>query len=105
VHFTTSATGCVSITFSGVGNISPPNNSLADMHVRTLMDGNNLCVPAGTNDTFLQGGYGNPPLSANSITRICKNVAAGTHTLQAQFRSSEGYTVWVLGHQLAVTHN
>ncbi len=105
LNFTTSATGCVSITFSGVGNIAPPSNGLADLHMRTLLDGNNLCAPALTNDLFLQGGYGNPPASANSFMRICKNVVAGTHTLQVQFRSGEGYSVWILGHQLAVTHN
>ena len=56
LNFITSATGCVLITFAGVGNVFPPGGGLSeDLHVRTLLDGSNLCVPASTFDVFLQG--------------------------------------------------
>lgn len=104
LSFITSSTGCVVITFSATAGVSPPSSGSEVMHVRTLLDGNNLCVPALTNDIFLLG-YAAIVESANSTTRICKNVAPGTHTLQAQYKSVFGREVDIYGHRLVVTHN
>src|SRR5581483_7649973 len=45
LNFTTSATGCVIITFSGVGDVGTDGAHVNTLHVRTLLDGNNLCAP------------------------------------------------------------
>src|SRR4051794_35123598 len=45
LSFITSSTGCVVITFSATAGVSPPSSGSEVMHVRTLLDGNNLCVP------------------------------------------------------------
>jgi hypothetical protein len=102
MSFTTSATGCVIITFSASPSVVP-NSSYEQLHVRTLLDGNNLCALALSNDNFLESQR--LPEPASSITRICKNVTPGTHTLQAQFRSDMGSLVEILSHVLTVTHN
>jgi hypothetical protein len=105
LNFTTSATGCVAITFSGVGDVSNSLNGFAYMFVRALLDGNQLCVPAATSPIFLGSGQPRPVVAA-SFTHVCKNVAAGTHTVQVQFSvdstNDEGELV---GHVLTVTHN
>lgn len=99
LNFTTSGTGCVVITFSGVAVPS----SIQDIHVRTLLDGNNLCAPALMNDMFLSTSLVE---SAQSITRVCKNVPAGVHTVQVQYRGEDNFNPFeILGHVLTVTHN
>lgn len=104
LNLTTSSTGCVEITFSGLALVRQTSGTLTHLRVRTLMDGNNLCVPALTNDLFLLGD-GPTAASANSITHVCKNVTAGAHTVQVQFYSQEGDIVEIVGHELTVTHN
>ncbi len=100
LNFTTSSTGCVVVTFSGVAALSSTNI----IHVRTLLDGNNLCVPALTNDFFFSGSGSDG--SAHSITRVCKNVSAGAHTVQVQYRGESKFLpIEMLGHVLTVTHN
>jgi hypothetical protein len=68
------------------------------------MDGNNLCVPATYSDVF-SSAVGPTPITANSITRICKNVAAGAHTMQVQMRSDSADGGAMGSHVLTVTHN
>ena len=106
LNFTTPATGCVVVTFSGLAFDSPNTTGVYQyLYVRTLLDGHNLCVPALTNDTFAAAQLPSP-LTATSITRICKNVAAGAHSIQAQMSvNSSAGTSYVTGHQLTVTHN
>jgi hypothetical protein len=105
VRFTTSHTGCVAITFSGFAAIHPLVNSGEVLHVQTLLDGSNLCIPAPAYDVFLQASSNPATDGAHSITRICKNVTAGAHSVQAQFHNAEGGTVEIDGHVLTVTHN
>jgi hypothetical protein len=105
LHFTTSSTGCVVITFSGVADVSNPNLSYSYLSVRTLLDGNQICVPGGSSATFLASGQP-PPVTAASITHVCKNVAAGAHTVQVQFSIGQvGQDGEIAGHVLTVTHN
>ena len=104
LNFTTSATGCVMITFSGFAEIYPQAAIGEALRVRTLLDGNNLCFPAYGDDTFLEG-TAPATAGAHSITRICKNVTAGTHTVQVQYRGSVGGAVEIAGHMLTITHN
>jgi hypothetical protein len=108
LNFTTSGTGCVMITFSGHPRLAPVSGHYQSLYVRTLLDGSSLCVPALSDDTFLEA-VDPPPLIAASITHICKNVAAGTHSVQVQFvdEDSGGSTgaVSIHGHVLTVTHN
>jgi hypothetical protein len=101
LSFTTANTGCVIITFSATAFIVTPGGT--SMHVRTLMDGNQLCVPAPYKDILSTV----PDSVATSITRICKNVAPGTHTVQVQYSGDEesGFTVGFVSHVLTVTHN
>jgi hypothetical protein len=105
LNFTTSTTGCVAITFSAVGDVSNTLNSFGYMFVRTLLDGSQLCVPATSSGIFLGSGLPRPVIAA-SFTHVCKNVAAGLHTVQVQFSvdtaNSQGELV---GHVLTVTHN
>jgi hypothetical protein len=106
LNFTTSGVGCVIITFSGPANVAPSvANDYAVLHVRTLLDGNNLCVPALFDDRFSEAQVP-VPVTANSITRICKNVAARPHAIQVQFHSdNSNYFVYIHSSLLTVTHN
>jgi hypothetical protein len=104
LNFSTSGTGCVMITFSGEAIVYPPGGGLEYMRVRTLLDGSSLCVPALTADIFWASGDPSPR-TANSITHICKNVAAGNHTVQVQYSSGYGNYVEIIGHVLTITHN
>jgi hypothetical protein len=104
LNFTTSATGCVMITFSGPDFVFPSAGVYEGLRVRTLLDGNNLCAPPFADDTFLSS-EGPAPEAASSITRICRGVSPGTHTLQAQYRSNSGEEVDLYSHVLTVTHN
>lgn len=105
LNFTTSATGCVIITFAGPATASGVANEYAQLHVRTLLDGSNLCVPAQYDDTFLDVMPPSPSIAA-SIVRTCKNVSAGTHTVQVQFRfSGGGNKVFITSSVLTVAHN
>src|SRR5581483_5766229 len=100
LNFTTSNIGCVMITFSAEAGVFTNGGSLTEaMHVRTLMDGNNLCAPATMPDIFLLS-TDPAPQTANSITHVCKNVAAGAHNVQMQYRSTAGGTVQMVGHVL-----
>lgn len=103
--FTTSAAGCVAITFSGTGFLSPSQGLGFDfLDIRTLLDGKSLCMPAAYIPLFLSAQY--PGVgSAGSVTHICKNVAAGAHTVQVQLRSDNGQGVGVQSTSLTVTHN
>lgn len=107
--FITSGTGCVVILFSGSAAVSSVDDGFYDlMHVRTLLDGTSNCAPGTTSDIFLSAR--NPgPANASSITRICKNVTAGVHTVQVQFRNEtgapDGGSSDIAGHILTVTHN
>lgn len=106
LNLTTSGTGCVIITFSGMAAVGTDGQNYNTLHVRTLLDGHNLCMPPLASDTFLNALILNSQWSANSITRICKNVAAGAHTVQAQFHDgSTDAPVQIQGHVLTVTHN
>src|SRR5690348_7033570 len=81
LNFTTSGTGCVMITFSGPAFATPSSNNVYEaLYVRTLLDGNNVCAPALMAEVFSDAEYPDPE-TANSITRICKNVAAGAHAV------------------------
>lgn len=104
LNVTTSTTGCVMITFSGFAEIYPQAAVGEALRVRTLLDGNNLCYPAYGDDTFLEGSAP-ATAGAHSITRICKNVTAGAHTVQVQYRSSVGGAVEIAGHMLTIAHN
>jgi hypothetical protein len=109
VNFTTSSTGCVVITFAGPATATATNDGQYNqLHVRTLLDGSNACVPAPYNDTFASDASPSPEI-ASSITRVCKNVAAGAHTVQAQYRKDEHTVsagdVIIYSHVLTVTHN
>lgn len=106
LNFTTSGTGCVAITFAGIATVTASDTSYEYLRVRTLLDGTNLCVPALYNDIFFSyGGSSAEPVIAGSITRVCKNVAPGAHTLQVQFHSGGGNDVVIASHTLTVTHN
>jgi hypothetical protein len=102
LNFTTSSTGCVVITFEGVASVSG-NGGSGWLRVRTLMDGNNLCVPATTDPSVLIAADPAPAI-ASSIIRVCKNVTAGAHTVQVQYNSGSGIAE-IDGHVLTVTHN
>jgi hypothetical protein len=104
LNFTTSATGCVMITFTGVVEAESGTTSYEFALLRTLMDGNNLCVPAPSSTTFFAA-VSPSPYTANTIIHICKNVAAGTHNVQVQYRSDFGGDVEINGHVLTITHN
>jgi hypothetical protein len=101
LNFTTSSTGCVIVTFSGpaFSTAASPGEATV-LRVRTLLDGNNLCVPAPYINVVSEAPNPQPEI-ATSITRICKNVAGGTHTVQAQL-SAQGA---IVSHVLTVTHN
>jgi hypothetical protein len=106
LNFTTSSTGCVVITFTAVGFVEPGtgNNTAFDiMSLRTLLDGNNLCMPGLYDELFLSlpspGGA-----SVNSVTHICKNVAAGAHTVQVEIETNGNVGV-IRSPVLTVTHN
>jgi hypothetical protein len=103
VNFTTSAVGCVSIVFSAVGLVTAQTGS-GELRVRTLMDSNNLCMPAFASDDFVGSDDTVSPVAA-SITHICKNVAAGAHAVQVQFTSTGGQNVSLSSQVLSVTHN
>lgn len=105
LNFTTAAAGCVTITFSGPAYANDgPGDDYNTLHVRTLLDGNTLCVPALYSDVFSQAQYP-PPDTANSITRICKNIAAGAHNVQVQYRGDNAsFAVVILSHVLTVAH-
>jgi hypothetical protein len=107
LNFTTSSTGCVEITFSGLAFVSPISPYGEFLHLRTLLDGTALCVPATTVDIFYQASQTPepPPEVPASTTRVCKKVAAGAHTLQLQYKSDLGGTVQIAGHELTITHN
>lgn len=107
LNFTTSATGCVMITFSAVATVgsNTSDSSYEQLRVRTLLDANSPCVPAKYNDTFLSSVNPAPAIAA-SITRICKNVAAGVHTLRVQYAASGvSGSVGLGSHILTITHN
>ena len=104
LSFTTSASGCVIITFSGVAVVLPVSGSYQYLNVRTLLDRHSDCAPGNNSNVFLATGDVEPT-SANSITRVCKNVAPGAHTLQVQYRSTNGGYVQISGHVLTVMHN
>lgn len=105
LNFTTSATGCVMITFAGTGIAAADSpNVYSALLVRTLLDGNNLCVPAPYDDVFSEAVQPAPKI-AGSITHICKNVTAGAHTLRVQFHSNGNGAVAIESHVLTVTHN
>src|SRR5436309_745709 len=89
LNFTTSSTGCVMITFSGPADVQADSAHYNTLHVRTLLDGNQACVPDLYDDRFSEA-EAPVPLIATSITRICKNVPAGAHRVQVQFRSDDG---------------
>ena len=105
LHFTTSSPGCVIITFSGFAAVHPLAGSGETLHVRTLLDGNNLCMPAVAVDYFLLAESNPATGGAHSITRICKNVTAGAHSVQVQYHEDGGGAVDIEGHVLTVTHN
>jgi hypothetical protein len=94
----------VIITFSGPADVGARPDSYVTLHVRTLLDGNNLCTLAGYDDRFSEE-EAPVPLIASSITRTCKNVAAGAHTLQVQFRGDGSNNVFITSSVLTVTHN
>ena len=105
LNFTTSAAGCVIVTFSGVAYVGAGPNDFITMYVRTLFDGNNTCAPGGYDDRF-SGAAAPVPLAASSITRICKNVPAGAHTLQVQYHGSDGVNhAYIFSSVLTLTHN
>lgn len=103
LNFTTAATGCVIVTFSALGSTTS-NGGFNLLHVRTLLDVNSLCMPANANDVFLSA---SPPgiSSNNSIVRVCKNIAAGSHSVRVQYRSGDGDLVAIGSHVLTVMHN
>jgi len=104
LNFTTSSTGCVVITFVATAGVTPSNDgSFGYLYVRTLLDGNNLCMPATYNEIIHSGQYpGNA--SADSITHICRNVAAGVHTVQVQYKTNDVIGL-IDAPVLTVTHN
>ena len=87
-----------------IAETNSANTGYEFLLVRTLLDGNSPCVPALTNTTML-GATSPAPYSANTIVHICKNVAAGTHTVQVQYRGDFGSEVQINGHVLTVMHN
>jgi hypothetical protein len=103
LNLTTSATGCVIIMFSALAGVFPGSGN-EQLHVRTLLDGNNLCAPPFSSDDLLDG-VAPVPESATSVTRICRGVTAGAHTLQVQFRSDNGNEVTLSSHVLTITHS
>lgn len=104
LNFTTSSTGCVIITFAGPADVAAPPNDYVTMHVRTLLDENNLCAMAGYDDRFAEQ-EAPVPLVASSITRTCKNVPAGAHSLQVQFHGDDGiHGLNIYGFVLTVSH-
>jgi hypothetical protein len=106
VTFTTSATGgCATVTFSGLVSISVISPYGEALHLRTLLDGKSLCEPATTVDIFYYAPQEPAPEIAATATRICRNLAAGTHTLQVQYKGDLGGGVQIAGHELIVTHN
>lgn len=102
LNFTTSATGCVMIMFSAVANVIP-SSGYTSLHVRTLLDGNGLCLPALADDTF-EDANNRAPTGAREFTRVCKNVPAGVHSVRVQF-SCYGGTCQTTEHVLTLTHN
>jgi hypothetical protein len=102
LRFTTSKTGCVVITFSGLVTADGEDEEL---RVRTWLDDNYLCVPASPRDIFFRAANTFGIRISSSLTHICKGVPPGQHTLQARYRAKEGIYVEIFGHTLTVTHN
>lgn len=113
LSFTSVNPGCAVVTFSGPASVvaAPQANYANYLHVRVLLDGKSLCAPAKQDDTFATNYSADPqyhPQStyAVSISRICKNLPAGGHTVQIQYRQDlNEVSATILGHIIAVTHD
>ena len=105
INFKTEKKGCIIITFSAPAYAyDGPGSDYNTLHVRTLLDGNALCVPDTYIDVFAQAQYPTPA-SANSITHVCWNVGPGRHEVQMQYRNDNpSYFVNINSHTLTVTH-
>lgn len=110
--FAMASAGCASITFTAMPNARSNQQGtefqLPNMQVRVLLDGNLSCAPALQDNTFYRrNGDGRP---STSFTRVCKNLSAGSHTVQVQFRQYQADPAANLipsleWHVLTVTHN
>lgn len=98
-NFVQASDGCAIITVSGPVR-SGTSTTTGVLEMRTLLDGTAICVPPDFNDGLTQS-FG---AFSTSITRICEHVAAGPHTIQVQYHSSNGQTVELLSHVLTVAH-
>lgn len=105
LNFTTSKAGCVIVTFSAPAYTNASDGGdYKTLHVRVVLDRNSLCVPANYSDDFSSAIYP-PPITANSITRVCPNVGTGGHRVQVQFHSDDSTnSAVILSHVLTVAH-
>jgi hypothetical protein len=94
INFTSTNPGCVIATFSGVATFS----TIGQMDVHVLLDDSTVCDPE--NYAFAQ----NTNAEAHSMTAVCKDVAAGSHTIKVQFISVFGGTVHIGARTFTVGH-
>ena len=105
LKFTMAKGGCVTIAFAAAGEVFESMSGVFnELHIRTLLDGNSVCMPGIYNDgLFGVPGPGELRIPV-SLTRVCKNVAPGTHVVQVQLHSGSGESVDVFDPVLTVTH-
>ena len=100
INFISKKSGCVIVTLSGTSDADI--NTI--LRVRTVLDGATICGPGLGNDADIFAE--DPPFGAHSMTYVCKDVPAGSHSVQMQYKSFNGdHVVAFRGHTLTVTHN
>ena len=101
VNFNTPKPGCVLATFS-----APANAQNEVILVQMVLD-SSPCLPSGTGSpNYFAGSFtsSNPSENANSMTYLCPDVQAGSHSIKAQYLSDFGNTVTLFGFTLTISH-
>ena len=95
VTFAQRRTGCILVKFDGMGFAG----GTALEFVAALLDGTEM-FPG---DIQFTGGD-STWASSHAASWVATNVAAGTHTVQMEFRSKDGQNVYIIYHTTAVSH-
>lgn len=99
ISYSTRRAGCALVTLSGASSAGGDF-----LLVQALLDGTTVCAPSGNINSQIFAS-GSTEDEAHSMTYLCTNVAAGSHTLQMQYESYAGGSVTFSGHTLVVAHN
>lgn len=95
IGFTSTALGCVVVTFSGDMEVANTGNSLI---VRIVLDS----APCEPSDMVLLSHAG---FDSRAMTFVCGDVPAGSHAIQAEYRSYKaGQSVAVATRTLTVSY-